>query len=160
MGASLTGLRVGKEIVSLYGGANNVPIPYALSVSHANARQKYQERKENERKEKEKERERIQAELQAVKKRKAEEKDRSDYLTKKKRLEDEEKDIRGILKCHETRRKEFVSRLQSTDPAEIRSAGALIRQIEKTIDAKRAELDTIEKKKYRLVVAQAEKNAK
>merc|ERR1712012_1504587 len=118
----------------------------------------YEERVANEKKEKEAEEKRIRAQIQATQKRKAEEKDRSDYLSKKKRLEDEEKDIRGVLKAHEARRKEFVSRLSSKDPAEIRSAGALIKQVDETIEKKRAELESVEKKKYRLVVTQAEKN--
>merc|ERR1712038_731648 len=96
--ATLTGLRVGKETVSLYGGTNNVPIPHALQDSHINAWRNYQERVENEKKEKAREKERIQAELQAASKRKAEEKDRSDYLSKKKRYEDEEAEVRGTLK--------------------------------------------------------------
>ena len=156
--ASLTGLRVGKETVSLYGKANDVRIPHALVVSHTNARQKYQERIDNEKKEKEKEKERILSELQVAKKRKAEEQDRSDYLSKKKRLEDEAKGIRDVLKFHETRRKEFSSRLESTNPAEIKSSVALIKQVDQTIEKKRAELDVVEKKKYRLVETQAEKN--
>ena len=155
--ATLTGLRVAKETVSLYGKANNVQIPTALIVSHNNAWKKYEERVAKEKKEKEQERERIRAELQLAKKRKAEEKDRSDYLSKKKRLEDEEKEIRDVLKAHETRRKEFTMRLQSHDPAEIRSSAALIKQVDATIEKKRAELESVEKKKYRLVVAQAEK---
>ena len=155
--ASLTGLRVGKETVSLYGKTNNVPIPHSLIVAHSNARQKYYERVENEKKEKAREKEEIRAKMQAGEKRKAEEKDRSDYLSKKKRFEDEEKEIRDVLKFDETRRKEFSMRLDNASnmsTAEIKSALALQKQIDESIAKKRAELEAIEKKKYKLVLSQ------
>ena len=156
--ATLTGLRVGKDIVSLYGKTNNVPIPPALVVSHINARQKYHDRIENEKKEKARERERIQGEMRAATKRKAEEKDTSDYLTKKKRLEDEEKEKRDILKFHETRRAEFSSRMENPSGlAEMKSAFALQKQIDDSIAKTRTEIETIVKKKYSLVESRANK---
>ena len=157
--ATLVGLRVGKETVSMYGSTKNVQIPPTLVASHINARTKYHERIENEKKEKAKERERIRAEVRAANKRKAEEQDMSGYLNKKKRLESEEKEMRNVLKFHETRRSEFSSRLETPNLklAEIKSALALQKQIDETIAKTRSDIEAIVKQKYRLVESRANK---
>merc|ERR1719245_2277139 len=71
--ASLTGRKVGKEALNRYGHACDVPISTPLVVSHVNARRKYHERLENEKKEKEAARKRIRDDLEATRKRKAQE---------------------------------------------------------------------------------------
>ena len=156
--ATLTGRKVGNEVVKRYGGATNVPISTPLVISHVNARRVYRERLENEKKERERARKQIRDEAAATRKRRAEEKEESDFRSKLKKLEDEEKHIRDILKADQAQKLELDHRMSHPSGlAAMKSAFALSKQLSDGMDKKRAKLDELSKQKLKLVQSRANK---
>ena len=136
-----------------------MPISTALVCSHTNARTKYHDRIDNEKREQERARAQIRDELEATRKRKAEEEERSEYLAKVKKFEDEEKKIRDALKFNQTRREGLDQDMSRANISltEMQSAYALSKQCSKNIEENRANLDELIKKKFKLVKSRANK---
>ena len=136
-----------------------MPISTALVCSHINARTKYHDRIDNEKREQERARAQIRDELEATRKRKAEEEERSEYLAKVKKFEDEEKKIRDALKFNQTRREGLDQDMSRANISltEMQSAYALSKQCSKNIEENRANLDELIKKKFKLVKSRANK---
>lgn len=159
--ASLTGQRIGLEVIHDYGGANKVEITPLLVADHIRAHQKYQERIEKERKEKARTETEIRRENELKRKREAEKESNADFQSKKKKFEDEEAKLRGELKFDEARLTGLENRAENTTlQAEYRSALAAIRQLREGLKTKRNRLDELCCEKSKLVEKYAKKVTK
>ena len=156
--STLTGLRVGREAIQSYGGADNVPLTSALISSHINARSKYHERIEKEKKEKEDREKSVRQDGEASRKRKAQEEEKEEFTAKTKRYEEEEKALKAELKYDEASLSEIDQRIAKTlVPAEIHSKIAIRKKMVENISEKKKKLEKITEKKYKLAKARANK---
>ena len=154
---SLFAQRVTKEVVTFYGGAENVPITPSLVASHASARYKYRERIEKEQREKKEFEKEVVAEREQAPKRQAEAEKKADYEAKKKRYNDEETSLREQLKFDEIRLTEIESRAEKTkNIEELRSSMAAQKQLREALKVKRTKLDGVIKKKVKLLESHAQ----
>ena len=134
--STLTALRVGREAIQSYGGADNVKISSALISSHINARSRYHERLEKERKEKEDREKTIREDQEASRKRKAQEEEKEEFKAKTKHYEAEEKELKAELKSHEASLAEVDQRIGgSSVPAVIHSNIAIRKKMVELITA-------------------------
>jgi len=150
--ASLMGQRIGLEVIRHYGGADKVEVTPNLIVDHNRARQQYHERIEKEKREKERTDAEIRRENELKRQREAEESEKVDYETKKKRFEKDEAQLRDDIKFAEVRLSELEERSGKTKiQADYLSALSGIKLLREDLRKKRNNLDKMSAEKSKLV---------
>ena len=150
--ATLMGQRVGLEAIRHYGGADRVAVTPNLVADHKRARQQYHERIEKEKREKERTDAEIRQENELKRQREAEESEKVDYATKKKRFESDEANLRDDIQFTEARLSEIEERSgKTTNQKDYLSALSGINLLREDLRKKRKSLDKMSAEKSKLV---------
>ena len=137
---------------------DKVEITASLVAEHNRARQQYRERIEKEKKEKERSDADIRRENERKRQREAEQAEKVDYATKKKRYDSDEAKLRDEIKFSEVRLTELEERAgKTTLQADYRSSLSGIKLLREDLRKKRQDLDKTVIEKSKLVDKYANK---